>query len=89
MVRLGGNMKGRHTDDPWQWAAYDFQDGGDTTASPGDGEANARLISAAPELLAACEAALAWIHDPSGFSQNHVDHLAAACGAAIAKARGE
>lgn len=95
-------MKSMHTKGPWQWAASDIQDGrysihhngpiaycGDTTASPGDGEANARLISAAPDLLAACEAALAWISDPASFQQNHIDDVAAACEAAIAKARGE
>jgi hypothetical protein len=49
----------------------------------------AAIRDAAPDLLAACEAALAWIQDPAGFCQNHVDRVAAACGAAIAKARGE
>jgi hypothetical protein len=29
-----------------------------------DGEANARLIAAAPDLLAACKLMLAWINDP-------------------------
>lgn len=55
----------KHTPGPWNYSGpcemtgrYSiFHNGplaycGDTTATPGDGEANARLIAAAPELLA-------------------------------------
>ncbi len=91
-------MKSRHTEGPWQWAASDIQDGrysiyhngpiaycGDTTASPGDGEANARLISAAPDLLAALEDIVG-----DGYSTQAIAPSAyEAARAAIAKARGE
>lgn len=58
-------MQTTHTPGPWQYSPCEitgrysiYHNGpvaycGDTTASPGDGEANARLIAAAPELLAA------------------------------------
>jgi hypothetical protein len=55
----------KHTPGPWSYAADSLKDGrysiyhngpiaycGDTTARDGDGEANARLIAAAPEMLA-------------------------------------
>lgn len=60
-----------HTPGPWSLAESDLTPGrysiyhngpiahcGDTTAEPGDGLANARLIAAAPELLEACRKAL-------------------------------
>jgi len=62
---------------------------GDTTFEPGDGEANARLIAAAPDLLAACEAAMAWIADPASFPADHVDDVANALSRAIVAARGK
>lgn len=60
---------------------------GDETRTPT--QIAAAIHDAAPDLLAACEAALAWIQDPASFHQNHIDAVAAACEAAIAKARGE
>ena len=61
-------MNTKHTPGPWHYAASDLTPGrysiyhngpiaycGDTTAAPDDGLANARLISAAPDLLAALQ----------------------------------
>lgn len=51
-------------------------------------EANARLIAAAPDLLAACEAALqALLTMPSSYGQDQIE--VPALEAALAKARGE
>jgi hypothetical protein len=57
-----------HTPGPWTFAADDMREGrysiihngpiaycGDTTRAPGDGASNARLIAAAPDLLAALQ----------------------------------
>ncbi len=60
-------MSSKHTPGPWNWAKSDingrysiYRNGplaycGDTTAVDGDGEANARLIAAAPDLLVALQ----------------------------------
>lgn len=65
-------MNTQHTPGPWNYSGpceitgrYSIFHNGplaycaDTTAKPGDGEANARLIAAAPDLLAAAQCALA------------------------------
>ena len=56
-----------------------------------EGVANARLISSAPELLAACEEALRFIASPQGVGPHYDDALLARAQieAAIHKARGQ
>lgn len=51
--------------------------------------ANARLISAAPDLLAACEAALAWFDEWDCVTGISSENERAALSAAIRKATGE
>jgi hypothetical protein len=52
------------------------------TVSKGN-QANARLIAASPDMLAACKAALAWFHDGEGRSSGPIGDMLRA---AIAKA---
>ncbi len=52
-------------------------------------EANARLIAAAPDLLAACQRIADWIEESDGDTGSMVRADAEAVRAAIAKARGE
>lgn len=52
-------------------------------------EADARLIAAAPELLAACEAIAKWWHTRGIEGTAATDELAAMARHAIAKTRGE
>lgn len=85
-------MQTKHTPGPWFTAAtsrighaYIVDADGFTIAEPSPmGEANARLIAAAPELLAALQAIM---DDPDAV--DHILHLdAVAADAAIAKATG-
>lgn len=63
----------------------------------GDAEiakANARLITAAPELLSSCEESLEWLEaaldsEPADFDNPKLEWAVKHCRAAIAKARGE
>jgi hypothetical protein len=52
--------------------------------SPDEAEANARLIAAAPELLAACKALM-----PEGWDEGHMDHMPGIKLARLAIARAE
>ena len=91
-------MTTQHTPGPWNHAADSLRPGrysiyhngpiahcGDTTAEPGDGLANARLIAAAPDLLNACRQAADWIDRHRVSGALGVYDLARA---AIAKAEG-
>jgi hypothetical protein len=60
----------KHTPGPWKWDGGGYVDapagciaGINATSSPSVSEANARLIAAAPELLAACRVLLEGIDD--------------------------
>lgn len=77
----------KHTPFPWNYAASELSPGrysiyhngpiaycGDTTAAEGDGEANARLIAAAPFLLMALEEMLAELDNrkpPAGYTTDN------------------
>lgn len=91
-------MNTQHTPGPWNYSGpceitgrYSIFHNGplaycaDTTAKPGDGEANARLIAAAPDLLAALQnvAACFDANDPDSMANAMADARAA-----IAKATG-
>ena len=86
------NKKSKHTPGPWgvtrlQGVEYVTIDGGRVSVARVSalktGEANARLIAAAPELLAALELALIAIDEDAA------PKVAGMARAAIAKARGE
>lgn len=57
--------------------------------APGDRGANAHLIAAAPELLAALEQLRSWCIPDMGWTDTTGQELLAIADAAIAKARGE
>ena len=92
-------MTAKHTPGPWHLGkeGYYFQSVRDQnehitadvniTRSDGEGGANARLIAAAPDLLAALEAIIKMIGPYAG--QGRMDAEIAAARSAIAKARGE
>ena len=88
---------GEHTPGPWSWDAYGWdlvapgatvllvqQDSNGYIVCKAS-EADKNLIAAAPDLLAACEAAVALMEDFE-FKGTNPHEL---CTAAIAKARGE
>lgn len=89
-------MTTKHTPGPWHYAEcqmgtpfVDTESVGDLFAAalPLDEErANANLIAAAPELLAACEAALACLNF---FGSDQIEPFRVRCRAAIAKAKGQ
>lgn len=95
-------MTTKHTPGPWQFCESELRPGrysiyangpvaycGDTTNEPGDGEANARLIAAAPELLAALDKAESFIAGFEGDElQEGIDEMLSEIRAAIAKAEG-
>jgi hypothetical protein len=66
-----------------EWVKDEDWDGGENVP---ERIANARLIAAAPDLLAACEAVLASIHDPSDDDMFTFEDMLEK---ALAKARGE
>ncbi len=88
----------KHTKGPWTASGFDEEytdqinikgDGFYVAAAiwmgnPGEQEANARLIAAAPELLEALEAVLQQVDDDSSYEEMRADIRAA-----IAKATGE
>lgn len=88
----------KHQPGPWKCAAtglarsgmpeYEihWSDAGECVAEVVHGEANARLIAAAPELLEACQAALSY-----GNQGDHPEHgsVNTMLRSAIAKAKGE
>ena len=62
------------------------------TPGPWYQEANARLIAAAPDLYAACQAALGWFEeyvDANPDNADEEDSVASVLRAALRKARGE
>lgn len=87
----------QHTSGPWQYGEFDGEllvatqnhypavqiarVSADIYRAGGDGSANAALIAAAPDLLAACELAVTRLHD------NVYEGVRAAALAAIAKAK--
>jgi len=91
----------QHTPGPWEASQYSqwaiSSDNGHiakvygadgTHQTPEQARANAHLIAAAPELLAALEAAKAYMEDPYPDGDD-LSHVLTRAGAAIAKARGE
>ena len=98
-------MNTQHTPGPWNYSGpceitgrYSIFHNGplaycaDTTAKPGDGEANARLIAAAPDLLAVLQEAVK-VLDYAAFAldapeASHFRATIADARAAIAKATG-
>lgn len=96
-------MNAQHTPGPWQYDEDSLRPGwysiyhngplaycGDTTAEPGDGEANARLIAAAPDLLAAARLTLRLLEDLTAeqYSRGEDQPARDALRAAIEKAVG-
>lgn len=94
-------MTTTHTPGPWQFDGQVILDedgshvaspiGCDTVDCDDEAIANARLIAAAPDLLAACEAFLGEIDEIDACGQRHGigAEIIAAVEAAIAKARGK
>lgn len=66
----------------------DLQQGG-RVMSKHTTDANARLIAAAPDLLAACQEFMSLFHDSDMRPEDECHELAATVRAAIAKATGE
>jgi hypothetical protein len=95
------NTQTKHTPGPWTehegFICGRFCDGNvydicDPRCAPAELfeeiDANARLIAASPDLLAACESALALLTDPNAEPRD-ADALTAMLLTAIAKAKGE
>jgi hypothetical protein len=81
---------GKHTPGPWSKSERGYIFAGDSciasTSDLDENEANARLIAAAPDLLAALEQSLSWLSSYPGGGANAAWRKASE---AIAKARGE
>lgn len=81
-IGVSSAVEGRAFDGSWKFVAFPVRGG-----TPDQADTNARLIAAAPELLAALKAALAEIGGEGGIGAV-VDVLESAGRAAIAKAEG-
>lgn len=71
---------------PFQACIYDDWRPREVGISENENSANARLIAAAPDLLAACEAAVVWMDAPEW--RREKPRILAMANAAIAKANG-
>jgi hypothetical protein len=84
-------MEAKHTQGPWRVFGYDIGTSPDETLAvvcamdDNTDDANACLIAAAPELLAACQAVLDEFPAMDG---RRIESVKAICRAAIAKAKG-
>jgi hypothetical protein len=94
MVEGRASARHRHTPPPWTTQATGDGYPGLRVVGPGGGElcrasqANARLIAAAPTLLAACEEALALISEFEAEALDGRDEVPYLLRAAIARAKG-
>ncbi len=89
------NMKAQHTQGPWEMSGPTLKGDGYNIGSvnshrTSEGEANARLISAAPDLLVALEAMVEASIEMQGTTRKAAEHNARleSARAAIAKAKG-
>jgi hypothetical protein len=83
-----------HTPGPWKYNGLFVTANGELPLfrygiAPEETEANAILISAAPDLLAACEAFLEAWTGKKGYTEREMEHATNLAIRAIDKARGE